>query len=59
LKFSNYGVCQITGEEIMRLGAENISKKLKEDSNQFKAGEETKSSSANMTPSPSKDDGSD
>jgi hypothetical protein len=59
LKFSNYGVCQITGEEIMRLGAENISKKLKEDSNQFKASEETKSSSANMKSSPSKDDGSD
>jgi len=43
----------------MRLGAENICKKLKEDTNQYKATEETKSSSANITPSPSKDDGSD
>jgi hypothetical protein len=42
----------------MKLGAENISKKLKEDNNQFKATEETKSSSANLTPNPSKDDAS-
>lgn len=42
----------------MRLGVDNITKKLQEDTSQYKASEETKHSSANLTPSPSKDDAS-
>lgn len=54
-KFANYGICKITGEEIMKLGSENIKKILVEDTQQFKLSEDLGATNLTHSPSKSKD----